>query len=94
MAANKPAPEAHARRVRRGKPGDIEGLRRELWHAVRRAGDLLDTATEPGDVIRAANALAALGNAYRAATESGDLVARIEAIEAAQAATAPSGGRL
>ena len=59
------------RRNRRRTAGDLEALRRELWHACRRVGDVLDDLdAEPGDLCRAANSLAALANAYRATTES------------------------
>jgi len=54
-----------------------------MWHAVRKVSDILDDPdTEPADTIRAANALAALGNAYRGVTETSDLEQRLAALEA------------
>lgn len=81
----KPKPLTATRR-RRAKAGDLEALRREMWHAVRRISDLLDEPeTEPAELVRIANALAALGNAYRGVTETSDLEKRLVALEAAQA---------
>ena len=71
-------------RRRRAKAGNLEALRREMWHAIRKVADLLDAPdAEPSDLVRAANALAALGNAYRGVTEAAELVQRIEALEQA-----------
>lgn len=73
-----------ARRRRRATAGTLEQLRRELWHATRTVGAVLDDPDAlPADVCRAANALAALGNAYRAVTESVDLDARVTELERA-----------
>jgi hypothetical protein len=81
-----PTPRRSGRR-RRAKAGDLEALRREMWHAIRKVADLLDAPdAEPADLVRAANALAALGNAYRGVTEAADLVPRLEAIEATMTA--------
>ena len=83
---NRP-PARRSGRRRRAKAGDLEALRREMWHAIRKVADLLDAPdAEPADLVRAANALAALGNAYRGVTEAADLVPRLEAIEAAMSA--------
>ena len=41
---------------------------------------------ERTDLVRAANALATLGNAYRGVTEAAELVPRFEAIEATMTA--------
>lgn len=55
-----------------------------MWHAVRKVSDILDDPdADPGDTIRAANALAALGNAYRGVTETSDLEQRLAALETA-----------
>lgn len=89
-ARPKPATTARSGRRRRAKAGDLEALRREMWHAIRKVADLLDRPNpEPADLVRAANALAALGNSYRGVTEASDLVARLEALEAAQGKANP-----
>jgi hypothetical protein len=81
---------AGASRRRRAAAGDLQALRRELWHAARRVGDVLDDVDAlPADVCRAANSLAALANSYRAVTEAVDLLPRLEAVERALA----DGGR-
>lgn len=86
-ARPKPPAARRSGRRRRAKAGDLEALRREMWHAIRKVADLLDAPNaEPADLVRAANALAALGNAYRGVTEAADLVPRLEAIEAAMSA--------
>ena len=55
-----------------------------MWHAVRLVGDAIDADDlELGDLVRAVNALAAASNAYRALTESADILPRLEALEAA-----------
>ena len=70
------------RRVRRSPPGNLRSLQRELWHALRRVGEVLDRPNaEAADVCKAANALAALANAYRGVTEAADLLPRLEAVE-------------
>lgn len=88
----KPTP---ARRRRRSKAGNLEALRREMWHAVRRVSDLLDDPeAETAELIRAANALAALGNSYRGVTEASELEARLTALEEAlKEPQAPTGQR-
>lgn len=83
------------KRRRRPKPGDIASLRRVLWAAIRDLETL--TYQPPDDVtldqrLRAVHALATISGQYLRATEQHDLVARIEALEAAAAErTAPSG---
>ena len=77
---------AITRRRPRRTSGDLEALRREVWFALRRVGDVLDNPdADAGDVCRAANALAALANSYRGVTEAAEIIPRLEAIEAAQA---------
>ena len=84
VARPKTAYNGRSGRRRRGKAGDLEALRRELWHAVRLVSDALDADDlDVGDLVRGANALAALANSYRGVTESADLVPRLEALEAA-----------
>ncbi len=70
-------------RRRRRTAGDLEALRRELWHGLRRVGEVFDDHdAEPAELCKAANSLAALANAYRGVTEAAELVPRLEAIEA------------
>ena len=77
---------AITRRRPRRTSGDLEALRREVWFALRRVGDVLDNPdATPDEICRAANSLAALANSYRGVTEAAELVPRLEAIEAAQA---------
>ena len=92
-ATGKPKGSSRPRRVRRAPPGDLTALRRELWHALRRAGDVLDTATEPADVLRAAHAVAGCANAYTRLTEATDHADRLAALEAAEAARTAAEGR-
>ena len=73
-------------RRRRVAAGTLERLRRELWHAARTVGAVLDDPDAlPADVCRAANALAALANSYRAVTEASDLADRVTELERALA---------
>ena len=73
------------RQIRRRSAGDLESLRRELWHALRTLGNALDDPDATiADLTRVANSLAALGNAYKNATEVSDLAQRIERLETAQ----------
>lgn len=90
FSALKGTPAGGNVRRRRSKAGDLEALRREMWHAVRKVSDILDDPdADPGDTIRAANALAALGNAYRGVTETSVLEERLAALEAAVAEPRP-----
>jgi hypothetical protein len=68
-----PSPSRSGKR-RRVTAGDLGALRREMWFAIRRVSELLDDDTAPPElVIKAANALAALGNSYTRVTETADL---------------------
>ncbi len=87
LARPKTASASRSGHRRRAKPGDLEALRRELWHGIRKVSDALDDPDlDLGDLVRILNALAAVGNAYRGVTESSDLERRLAAVEAAQAA--------
>lgn len=84
-ARPKSAANNRSGRRRRAKAGDLAALQRELWHVLRKLTDAIDAdGLEVADLVRAANALAALGNAYRGVTEAAELVPRLEALEAAQ----------
>ena len=81
-ASPSPDPRRRSGRRRRATAGDLEALRRELWYGLRRVGDVFDNPdAEPGELCKAANALAALANAYRGVTEAAELLPRLEAIE-------------
>lgn len=50
---------------------------------MSRLGELLDAPeAEAGDIVRVANALGTVANAYRGVTETADIVPRLEALEA------------
>ena len=78
----KPAGKTPPQRRRRATPGTLEDLRRELWHATRTVGAVLDdpdlTAAE---ACRVANSLAALANSYRGVYEAGTLETRLAELE-------------
>ncbi len=77
MSSEKPCQKRVKRR--RGS-GNLESLKRELWAAVRCAGDLL----EDPDVnvkLRAVNGLAQAATAYRGLYEVADMEARLEEVE-------------
>lgn len=60
-------------RRRRRTPGDMAALQRELWHALRRIGEVLDQPNaDAADLCRAGHTLAALANSYRAVTAEHD----------------------
>ena len=70
-------------RRRRRKAGDLEALKREVWHAILAAADMLDDPdAEMADRLRAANAVASLAGVYRSVYADADLLPRLEAIEA------------
>lgn len=69
---------------RRRRAGDLEALRRELWHCILTLTDKLDETTDTGEIVKIANAVGTCANAYRGITELADLVPRLEALEAAQ----------
>ena len=68
------------RRPRRGKPGDLNALKRELWHAVVTAADLLDS-TDTKTKLSAVHALSQSAGSYRALCESVDLENRVAELE-------------
>ena len=71
-------------RKRRRKPGNLDDLRRVLWAVILEVEALLDTRPPSHElVLKSAHALAQLAGAYRAATETANLEARIEALEMA-----------
>lgn len=69
------------RRPRRGKPGDLEALKRHLWAAVLEASALLDHH-DAQVRLRAVHATAQAAAAYRAVYSDSDLEGRIAQLEA------------
>ena len=62
-------------------------MQRELWHGMKRAGDVLDRDdVDIGDMLRAVNALAVVTNAYLRALEQGDLRDQVAELWAAHQA--------
>jgi hypothetical protein len=73
--------EPQKRRTRRAKPGDLNALKRELWHAVLTAADLLDSGSDETR-LRAVHATSQAAAVYRSIYETADLERRFEALEA------------
>jgi hypothetical protein len=73
------------RRTRRGKPGSLGDLQRELWGALRAASALLDHET-PELRLRAVHATAQAAAVYRAALADSELDQRLSALEEIAAA--------
>jgi hypothetical protein len=73
------------RRPRRGKPGDLTALKRELWYAVVTAADMLDSA-DAQVKLKAVHATSQAAGVYRNLCETLDLEARIARLEAAMGA--------
>ncbi len=71
---------APKRRPRRGKPGDLDALMRELWAAVRAASALLDHS-DPDVRLRATHATSQAGTAFRAALADSALDQRLTELE-------------
>ncbi len=76
---------APKRRPRRGKPGDLDALMRELWAALRAASALLDHET-PEVRLRAAHAVSQTAATYRAALADSELDQRLSELEKIAAA--------
>ncbi len=68
------------RRPRRGKPGDLTALKRELWYAVVTAADLLDSA-DAQLRLKACHAVSQSAGSYRALCETLDLEQRLADLE-------------
>ncbi len=67
-------------RPRRGKPGDLDALKRELWAALRAASAMLDS--EHADVrLRAAHAVSQCSATYRGILADSETDARLTALE-------------
>lgn len=82
----------HGRRLRRKKPGSVADLSSTLWRAISHLeGHLDDTAkAERADVTelcKLSHALSQAAGVYLKALETGELEARLEALERAQSET-------
>ncbi len=71
---------APKRRPRRGKPGDLDALKRQLWHAVLTAGDLLDSESAETR-LRACHAVSQAAATYRSVLADAETDARLSALE-------------
>jgi len=67
-------------RKRRAPPGSLEDLRRELWHAVLTASELLDGDDE-ATRLKAVHAMTQAAGQYRALYETMELQERVAALE-------------
>lgn len=82
-----PNPSPHHARMakkRRGKPGDLPAVKRELWHALQRAVQVLDGAPEanPELILKAVHAVSQVCGQYMKLLEIGELESRFAALEA------------
>ena len=69
-------------RRRRRKAGDLVALKRELWHAVMTAGDLLDDE-DANMRLRAVHAVAQAAATYRSLIEALEFEERLKQLEEA-----------
>jgi hypothetical protein len=67
----------------RGKPGDMHQVQLILWHALKRAQGVLDTAVEDDETLKACHAVGQLAGQYVKLLEVGELEARLTALEQA-----------
>jgi hypothetical protein len=80
--AREHAKKTPPQRRRRATPGTLDDLARELWHATRTIGAVLDDPDlTPSEACRVANSLAALANSYRGVYETAALEARVVELE-------------
>lgn len=83
---------------RRGQPGTVAEAQVLLWRALERAGELLEVidpetgAPDNALALKAIHAISQGASAYAKIVEVGELEARLEALEAAQA-SGPTLGR-
>lgn len=68
------------RRPRRGKPGTLHDVKRQVWHAIMTASDLLD-ADDPLVRLKAVHAVGQASGVFKSVYETADLEARLEALE-------------
>ena len=67
----------------RGKPGNMAEVQRILWHTLKRAQGILDTATEDEETLRACHAVSQIAGQYVKLLALGEMEARILALEQA-----------
>ncbi len=80
------------KRSRRPKPGTVKQLTAVLWRAITHLETHLDTTTngksvDTAELCKLTHALSQSAATYLKAVEVGELEARLEALEKAQAAT-------
>lgn len=82
--ANPSPHKARQARKRRSKPGNLEALKRDLWHVLQAALRVLDAPdTTPELTLRAVHAMAQAAGQYARLIEVGELEARLAALESA-----------
>jgi hypothetical protein len=67
---------------RRGKPGNLLDVQRELWHALQKALEVLDEALEPELILKGVHAVSQVSGQYAKLLEIGELEARVQSLEA------------
>jgi len=77
-----------ARLAKRGHRynGDLPRLQKKLWKAVEKASEIMATGGDDTTTLRAIHALAQVTGAFIKVVETGELEARLEALEAQKAA--------
>ena len=83
MAAPKKPETLSARmaRKRRQHTGDLQAIRRKLWMAILHAEDTLEQAEEPELRLKSVHALSQCCGQYIKLLETGEIEARLAAIE-------------
>ena len=86
------------KRNRRLKPGTVKQLSAVLWRAITHLEEHLDGVTtaetvDTGELCKLTHALSQSASTYLKAVEVGELEARLEALEKAQAITQDMPGR-
>ena len=86
------------KRNRRPKPGTVKQLSAVLWRAITHLEEHLDGVTtaetvDTSELCKLTHALSQSASTYLKAVEVGELEARLEALERAQAVTQDTPGR-
>lgn len=74
----------HARLAKRKRAGDLSAAQAKLWRAIRKAEAVMASAGNPELTLRAIHALSQAVGQYTRVIETGELSARLEALEQAQ----------
>jgi len=83
--------QARTTRKKKRKPGDLKALAGKVWSALETAEEVL-SSDDTAERLRACHALFQGATAYAKVLEVGELEARLEALEAAQAQVASAAG--